>query len=207
RRHTSFSRDWSSDVCSSDLSPVTADSGDLHFPDDVAVQGWPWTDACRAGAQQWHVVEGVDLVEGKFAQQTIVDHRLRAETIFFCRLEDDQDVAPRWTVSRQVLCGAEQGGGMAVMTATVGDATSLRSVDLATGVLHRQCIHVGTQGDGRARRQALNQRDHASTAHASDRGQTHGLELFRDQGSGAMLAKCQLGMSVQLMTPCCHLRG
>src|SRR5690606_40875768 len=32
RRHTRFSRDWSSDVCSSDLLAVTAPRSQLHSP-------------------------------------------------------------------------------------------------------------------------------------------------------------------------------
>src|SRR5690606_41187735 len=37
RRHTRFSRDWSSDVCSSDLEAVRAESGPLHFQIDDAM--------------------------------------------------------------------------------------------------------------------------------------------------------------------------
>src|SRR5690606_39869898 len=101
---------------------MTADAGDLHFPDDVAIQGRSWAHAGRAGGQQWHVVEGVDLVEGKFLQQAIIDHRLRAQPVLFGGLEDDNDIAPRWTVTRQVPGSAEQGGGVAVVTSAVGGA-------------------------------------------------------------------------------------
>src|SRR5690606_39949602 len=38
RRHTRFSRDWSSDVCSSDLSPTTPDLQSLRVQDDHAAR-------------------------------------------------------------------------------------------------------------------------------------------------------------------------
>src|SRR5690606_39598770 len=46
RRHTRFSRDWSSDVCSSDLIEIQTRSGNTRTPDD-AWSEWsaPYTNA------------------------------------------------------------------------------------------------------------------------------------------------------------------
>src|SRR5690606_40912875 len=66
RRHTRFSRDWSSDVCSSDLA-TAMDRLELHYEqqDALAVERGKWHLAehlCRCGVLQ--VVVGGRTVKG-----------------------------------------------------------------------------------------------------------------------------------------------
>src|SRR5690606_40085312 len=74
RRHTSFSRDWSSDVCSSDLPDIYANAGGVtvsYFEWVQALQSFSWTEdevnsrlqrimiesfmAIHEAAEQYHV--------------------------------------------------------------------------------------------------------------------------------------------------------
>src|SRR6266700_4949039 len=65
RRHTRFSRDWSSDVCSSDLLGLAESEDGIHFtrrpdpvfypaPDDQKAREWP------GGVEDPRIVEGED---------------------------------------------------------------------------------------------------------------------------------------------------
>src|SRR5690606_40016942 len=68
RRHTRFSRDWSSDVCSSDLSlqitAVVAAMAHRVAAHDKAVAEHPWLDRATRycldairGKKRWHAIE------------------------------------------------------------------------------------------------------------------------------------------------------
>src|SRR5690606_40004718 len=60
RRHTRFSRDWSSDVCSSDLVGVEAARQRVRGDGDQALGQ---LDHRRVGkAAQYHMLEGVELL-------------------------------------------------------------------------------------------------------------------------------------------------
>src|SRR5690606_31389189 len=103
RRHTRFSRDWSSDVCSSDLTPgrnrlvAEARVGDRTLRDELALGAEP----ARIAAELWTVPEvwraGVDRIAGS----------LRGVHQVECRVLDADGLPPR----REVTVTAAVEGG------------------------------------------------------------------------------------------------
>src|SRR5690606_40232603 len=76
RRHTRFSRDWSSDVCSSDLSnSCGAEEGELEsWSHTVSIGGqdqseprdrMSWQSAANAKCLSWASTPALDLVQGE----------------------------------------------------------------------------------------------------------------------------------------------
>ena len=65
----------------------------------------------------------------------------------------------------EILRGAEQHGGVAVMAAGMHLARGLRGIGLAVASVDRQRVHVGAQADGAARCR-LAALDHADDAGA-----------------------------------------
>src|SRR5690606_40686431 len=70
RRHTRFSRDWSSDVCSSDLGLAGRDVADVYYCTLLQHLG------CTAASHETAVVFGDDLASAPRAERTD-DRRLR----------------------------------------------------------------------------------------------------------------------------------
>src|SRR5207302_6344493 len=97
RRHTRFSRDWSSDVCSSDLGPVHVGVLAANFPARVDdARGFGWRLGARpidragatARAEQLGGDEAVELVGEARREQRSEEHtsELQSRENLVCRL-------------------------------------------------------------------------------------------------------------------------
>src|SRR5690606_40728312 len=94
RRHTTFSRDWSSDVCSSDLIPTEAPAmsavkQEAHKLIDTLPEAASWDDVVRAvDAARFHeaVKEGIAAADrGEFVSPKARSEELRVGKA--CRYE------------------------------------------------------------------------------------------------------------------------
>ena len=99
-----------------------------------------------------HVVHAVDLLDAEALHHAVLDHRAAAAAAFLGRLEDDHGGAVEIARLGEVLRGAQQHGGVAVMAAGVHLAGRLGGVGQAGRLVDRQRVHVGAQADHLAAR-------------------------------------------------------
>src|SRR5260370_7697777 len=81
-----------------------------------AGHGWPRKDRNLAMVQIGRVMQPVDLVTGKFLEQSVLDHGAGAAEAFFGRLEDEMHGAVEIPGLREVAPGPQHHGGAPVMT-------------------------------------------------------------------------------------------
>src|SRR5690606_27893375 len=79
RRHTRFSRDWSSDVCSSDLLPIVATVEDLDKDSLVRILTEPKNALIRQYARMFEM-DGVELVFTEDSLESIAEQAIRRGT-------------------------------------------------------------------------------------------------------------------------------
>src|SRR5436309_4809111 len=70
RRHTRFSRDWSSDVCSSDLAVLTEQG--VGVERDAAIAAKLYRHAAERGQRSAQLRWGLALMEGRDVEQDVV---------------------------------------------------------------------------------------------------------------------------------------
>ena len=92
-------------------------------------------------------MHAVDLADGEAREQPVVDHRLRAGPALFRRLEDEHRRAGEGARLRQMLRGAKQHGGMAVMAAGVHTPAVSRFIRNVGCLRNIDSIYVGPQSD------------------------------------------------------------
>ena len=92
-------------------------------------------------------MHAIDLLDAEAFHQPILEHGASAGAAFLGRLEDQHGGAVEIAGLGQVLGGAEQHGGVAVMAAGMHLARHGRAM-LEIGLLmDRQRVHVGAHGD------------------------------------------------------------
>ena len=107
-------------------------------------------DGEMAERQARHVVHAVDLLDAEALHQAVLDHRAAAGAALLRRLEDDDRGAGEAARLGEVVRGAEQHGGVAVMAAGVHLARRLGGPGLAGLLVDRQRVHVGAEADDAA---------------------------------------------------------
>jgi|GEM_PF-3830896 len=124
-------------------------AGALHVDGENLLESGKWagTGGEMPDGQPGQVVHAVDLVHGEALEQAVVDHRLRAETIFLVGLEDEMDGSVEVTVLGECFRGAQQHGRVTVVAAAVELAGGCGTVREVVGLLDWQGIHVGAQTD------------------------------------------------------------
>ena len=146
------------------------------------------------------VVHAVDFLDPEPIEQTVLQHGARASAALLRRLKDQNCGAGEVARVGEVLCGAEQHGGVTVMAAGVHLARHGRFVGKIGLLLDRQRIHVGAQPDHLAA--SFAPPDDADDAGSADAGRhfvaAKAFELLRDRRRGAMhvVQKFRMGMEV-----------
>ena len=100
-----------------------------------------------ADRQAGIIVHAVDFLDAEALHQAVLDHRLAAAAALLGRLEDHDRGAGEVARLGEVVRGAEQHRGVAVMAAGVHLAGHRRFVGHVVGLLDRQRVHVGAQPD------------------------------------------------------------
>mgnify|MGYP002621741539 CR=1 FL=1 len=132
-----------------------------------------------ADIEAWPVVHAIDLLDREFLEQPVLDHDAAAAFILLRRLEDEIDRAVEILRLGEVLGGAQQHGGVAVMAAGMHLALMLRLVAEIVLLVHVQRIHVGTQADGPAGAVAARQlADDAGAGEAAMHLDAEGFRVF-----------------------------
>ena len=107
----------------------------------------PGTDGHLSWRQPRPVVQGVHLANGKLFEQTFLHHDLAATAALLGRLEDHESATVEVPRVGEISCGAQQHGGVAVMSAGMHAALVRGFVRYRPSLVHRQTVHVGTQAD------------------------------------------------------------
>ncbi len=150
------------------------------------------------------IVHAVDLLDVPAVHHAVLDHRLAAGAALFGRLEDDDRSAVEVARLAQVLGGAQQHGGVAVVAAGVHLARDFRGVGQAGVLQDRQRVHVGAHADdfAGAGLAALDDADDAGPADARhDLVAAEGFELLGDDAGGTVNVVEQLRVLVQIAAP------
>ena len=156
------------------------------------------------GRQAGIVVHAVDLLDAEAVHHPVLDHGEAAGAALLRRLEDHHRRAGEVARLGEILRGAEQHGGVAVMAAGVHLAGHRRLVGKLARLLQRQGVHVGAQPDHLARAVAGAADD---TDHAGAPDPRHHLvaaepfELLGDRRGGAVDVVEQLGMGMDVAPP------
>src|SRR5690606_39684497 len=99
--HTRFSRDWSSDVCSSDLTnPINAQNNDPQIPMTTSHYVVAGKDAAREANRRWWLGE-VD--EAEVSAQVALANLAVAQTWFLKRIAEIGRATCRERVERRVI--------------------------------------------------------------------------------------------------------
>ena len=158
-----------------------------------------------ADRQAGQIVHAVDFLDAEAVDQAVLDHGLAAGAALLRRLEDHHRGAVEIARLGEVLGGAEQHRGVAVVAAGVHLAGHRRLVRQAGRLLDRQRIHVGAQPDHLARSAALAAADDADDAGAADAGHhlvaAETLELFRHRRRRAVHVVLQFRMRMHVAAP------
>ena len=94
--------------------------------------------------------------------------------------------------------GAEQDGGVHVVSAGVHLARHLRPVGHVLAVLERQRVDVGAQRDARSRASALDGAEHAGLRDAVAVGNAELVEQRLHARGGAVLLEAELGVTMEI---------
>ena len=160
---------------------------------------------------------GLRVVEDPLLQHQLGPGRLLGDRhALLGRLEDEKDLPRKLLPHRhERLRGVEQHRDVGVVATGVhhpdrlplpgrGDLAGERQVDLLG---HRQRVHVGAQGDDRARPSALDHGDDAGPGHTGPRLEPERPEPLGDELRGLDLAVAELGALVQVAAPLDELRA
>jgi hypothetical protein len=150
-----------------------------------------------------HIVHAVDFLDGETLHHAVLDHLVAAGAAFFGRLEDHGDRAFEIAGLGKIFCSAQKHGGVAVMAAGVHLARRGRGPGLATGLGHRQRVHVGAQADGAAFAEiALDQADDAGAAETGhDFVNAKLFQFIFDESCRIFDGKQQFRLGVEVATP------
>jgi hypothetical protein len=145
-----------------------------------------------------------------------LDHQLGAAFLarrrhLLGRLEDElHGAAQALAQAGEDARHAHQHGDVGVVAAGMHDADVLAVPDRADlggeghvgALLHRQAVHVGTQGDHRAREAAVEHADDAGDRHLGPHlVEAERAQVRRDDAGGAELAVAELGVGVEVAPP------
>ncbi|KAG1533722.1 hypothetical protein G6F50_015772 [Rhizopus delemar] len=158
----------------------------------------------RPEGQIGRIVQREDGVAGKLREQAVPHHRQSAARVLFRRLENEMQRAPPAGVAGQMMCRAQQHGGMAVVAAAMHLAGDGRTVGGVTQLLHVQRVHVGAQADHwplASRHRA----HHAGLAQSAVNDSAGPFELPGHQVSRADFTEGGCRMRVQIAAPFAHL--
>ncbi len=145
------------------------------------------------------VVEGQRHIDLRPVHHAFGDHLAHAADAFLGRLEHQLYRAGK--LRRQVLQHlrhAEQGGGVDIVTAGVHEAGSGAGPGQAAGLLDRQSVHVGADGQHRAGAPALDQPDHPRLADLRLVRDAEPGQLLGDDAGGADLLEAELRVRVDI---------
>ena len=106
---------------------------------------WPGPDGELTDRQFRPVVHAEDGVDRMLFEHALLDHDPRAAFILLGRLKDEMDRSGEVAGLGQVLRGAEQHRGMAVMAAGMHPPALPRGMGERVLLVDVQCIHVGAQ--------------------------------------------------------------
>ena len=149
----------------------------------------PGADAKGADRHAGIIVHAVDFADAEAVDHPVIDHGLAAGTAFLGGLEDHHRGAGEIARLGKIARGAEQHGGVPIMTAGMHLAGNGRFVWQVVRLFDRQRVHVGAQADRLAATTlaAANDADHAGPADAGhDLVAAEGLQFFGD-GAGRAL--------------------
>ncbi len=144
------------------------------------------------------VVQGEDGVAGEPLEQPLLHHHAAAALALLGGLEDEVDGALEVAGLRQVLRGAQQHGGVAVMAAGMHLAVVGGAMGERVALLDRQRIHVGAEADAAGRVAAPDGADDAGLGEAAMHLAAELLELGGDEVGRAALLESELGMGVDV---------
>ena len=153
----------------------------------TGISGWLWNASARS------------ILGPSITPSSII--ALHAADAFFGRLKHQLHGAGE--LRRQVLqhrSDAEQRGGVDVVAAGVHQAGIVLANGRPDVLLDRQRVHVGPDGEHRARATALNQADDARLADAGLMGNAEAAQFARDDPGGADLLEAEFGMGVDVAT-------
>jgi hypothetical protein len=129
----------------------------------------PGIDADHSRRQTRPVVHGVNGIDRKALEQTVVDHRLGTGKTFFARLENHHRSAAEIARRGERACRADQHRRVAVVAATVHQAALRAAPREVVFFAQRQGVHICAQPDRLARCRlaaAANNADHAGLGDA-----------------------------------------
>ena len=145
-----------------------------------------------------------DRIHRKPLEQAVPDHPVAAAFLvarLLGRLEDEAAGAVEAPVPRQVLCGAQQHGRVAVMAARVHLAVVLRAMREVVRLLQKQRVHIGPEADRPPAGAARQRADHTGAGKAPVDVEPEARQLLGDEVRGAVLLEGGLGMRVQVASP------
>ena len=146
-----------------------------------------------AGRHAGPVVHAEHGLHGELFEQAVLDHAACAAAGFFGGLEDDVHDPVEIAVLRQVPCGRQQHGGVAVMAAGVHGAGVAAGVCKGVGFRHGQGVHVGTQTQGPAGTASGDAADHAGFTQAAVDLDSPGFQQASDGVGRADFLEGQFG--------------
>ena len=126
-------------------STMRALAGDVDVEERTTSHHGTGTDRELAHRQRRAVVHSEDAIARELLEQAIVDHGLGATNPLLGRLEDEIDLTVEVARGGQILGGAQQDGGVAIVTACVHLAIVDRSVGERIRLDDGQRVHVCAQ--------------------------------------------------------------
>ena len=150
------------------------------------------------GGNARHVVHAEDGLHRKALEQAVFHHLARAAAVLFGGLEDQVHGAFKAAGARQLLRGAQQHGGVAVVAAGVHHAGVAAGVREFVGLGHRQRVHVGAQAHGARRIAVFKNADHAGLAQAAVHRNAPLRQQVGHQIGGAGFLERQLGVGMDV---------
>ena len=148
------------------------------------------------------IVHAIDLLDAEAVHQPVLDHRQSARAALFRRLEDHDRRAGKIAGLGEILRGAQQHRGMAVMAAGVHLAGRLRGIREVGLLLDRQRVHIGAQPDHAAGPAATDDADHAGPPQPRRHlVATEGPQPLGDEGRGAVNVVHHLRVGMEVAAP------
>ena len=146
-------------------------------------------------------VAAVDLLDAVLLDEARLDEGLRTRAGLFGGLVYEHDAAGEVVVRGEPAGGAEKPRRVAVMAAAVAAAGNRARPGLAAAVVHRQGVHVGTDGDGVAGTAALDHGDDAALDELRvDLDDAALPVIVADQAHGALGLEAELGVCMNVVT-------
>ena len=149
-------------------------------------------------------MHAVDFLDGKALHQSVLDHGAAAAPALLRGLKDDHRGASEIARLGEIFGGAQQHGGVAVVTAGVHLARHGGLVGQIVGLFDWERVHVGAQADG-AVAGTFAAMDHADHPGLADPGHNlvaaEAFELLGDHSGGAVNVVLQFGMGMDIVPP------